>query len=174
MTDDGERTPSGDLQRSALALLALNAGKVVSADRLIEELWGESAPANPLNSVQSHVSQLRRLLGSERIVTRPPGYLLDVDPEAVDALRFERLVFAARNGPQATSADALREALALWRGPPLMDVGDAPFVAVQASTLEELRLAALEDRIDADLSLGSHAGLVVELQALVAEHPLRE
>jgi len=162
------------LQRSALALLALNAGKVVSADRFIEELWGELAPGNPLNSVQSHVSQLRRLLGSERIVTRPPGYLLDLDPEAVDVLRFERLVSIARNGPSATSADALREALALWRGPPLIDVGDAPFVAVQASRLEELRLGALEDRIDADLSLGLHGGLVVELQALVAEHPLRE
>ena len=94
MTDDGERTPSGDLQRSALALLALNAGKVVSADRLIEELWGDLAPANPLNSVQSLISQLRRLLGSERIVTKPPGYLLDLDPDAIDALRFERLVIA--------------------------------------------------------------------------------
>ena len=96
MTEDGERTPSGDLQRSAFALLALNAGKVVSADRLIEELWGDLAPANPMNSVQSHISQLRRLLGSERIVTKPPGYLLDLDPDAVDAVRFERLVSAAR------------------------------------------------------------------------------
>src|SRR3954453_18568457 len=129
MTDDGERTPSGDIQRSALVLLALNAGSVVSADRLIDELWGDLAPANPMNSVQSHISQLRRLLGSEQIVTRPPGYLLDVDPEAVDAVRFERLVNAARTGPPGNSAETLREALALWRGPPLTDVGDAPFVA---------------------------------------------
>src|SRR3954454_18609741 len=99
MTEDGERTPNGDLQRSAFALLALNAGNVVSADRIIEELWGGFAPANPTNSVQSHISQLRRLLGAERIVTRPPGYVLDLDPDAVDAVRFERLVAAARTGP---------------------------------------------------------------------------
>src|SRR4051812_40111571 len=99
MNDDGERTPSGELQRAALALLALNAGKVVSTDRLVEELWGDLAPGNPMNSVQSHISQLRRQLGSGRIVTRPPGYVLDVDPESVDALRFERLVMSARAGP---------------------------------------------------------------------------
>ena len=174
MTEDGERTPNGDMQRSAFALLALNAGNVVSADRLIEELWGGLAPANPTNSVQSHISQLRRLLGAERIVTRPPGYVLDLDPEAVDAVRFERLVVAARTGPSENAAETLREALALWRGPPLADVGDAPFIAIQSSRLEELRLAALEDRIDADLALGLHAGLVVELQTLVAEHQLRE
>src|SRR3954465_13823620 len=129
MNDDGERTPSGELQRAALALLALNARKVVSTDRLVEELWGDCAPANPMNSVQSHISQLRRLLGSDRIVTRPPGYLLDVDPEEVDALRFERLVKDARVGPAERLADNLRAALALWRGPALADVGDAPFIA---------------------------------------------
>jgi DNA-binding SARP family transcriptional activator len=173
-TETGDGTPNGDIQRSAFALLALNAGTVVSADRLIEELWGDFAPANPTNSVQSHISQLRRLLGSELIVTRPPGYTLDLDPDAVDALLFERLVLAARAGPPQNLAESLREALALWRGPPLADVGDAPFVAVQSSRLEELRLAAIEDRIDADLAFGLHAALVVELQTLVSEHPLRE
>src|SRR3954464_4707488 len=128
MTKDGERTPSGDIQRTALALLALNAGSVVSADRLIDELWGDLAPANPMNSVQSHISQLRRLLGSEQIATRQPGHLLDVDPDTVDAVRFERLVGAARTGRSENLAEALREALALWRGPPLTDVGDAPFI----------------------------------------------
>src|SRR4051794_34509144 len=102
------------MQRSVLALLALNVGTVVSADRIIEELWSGVAPANPSNSVQSHISQLRRLLGPERIVTRPPGYVLDLDPDAVDAVRFERLVNAARAGPAESSADTLREALALW------------------------------------------------------------
>jgi DNA-binding SARP family transcriptional activator len=162
------------MQRAALALLALNAGKVVSTDRLVEELWGDCAPANPMNSVQSHISQLRRLLGSDRIVTRSPGYLFDLDPDDVDALRFERLVKAARVGPAEKLADALREALALWRGPALADVGDAAFITVEASKLDELRLAALEDRVDADLALGLHAGLVVELQTLTTEHPLRE
>ena len=151
-----------------------NAGKVVSADRLIDELWRDEALANPANSLQGLILQMRRVLGTERVVTRSPGYLLDLDPDAVDALRFERLVNAARGAPPATSADALREALSLWRGPPLGDAGDAPFVAIESSRLEELRVTAIEDRIDADLALGSHQSLVAELQALVAAQPFRE
>lgn len=164
VTDDGERTPSREMQRAAFALLALNAGKVVSTDRLVDELWSDYAAGNRLNSVQALISQLRRLIGPDRILTRPPGYVLDVDPDDVDALRFERLV----------RAGALREALGLWRGPALADVGDAPYISVEASRLEELRLGALEDRIDADLALGLHTELVAELQTLAAEHPLRE
>src|SRR3954452_19399905 len=114
MTADGERTPNGDRQRCALALLALSAGNVVSTDRLIEELWGDLLPANPMNSVQSHISQLRRLVGAEWIVTRSTGYVLDVDPDTVDAVHFERLVRAARTGPSENSAELLREALRLW------------------------------------------------------------
>jgi len=175
-TGTGETTLSGARQRTALAFLALNARSVVSADRLIEELWGDDPPSDPMNSLQSQISQLRRVLGPDRVVKQGTGYLLDIEPDAVDALRFERLVTAAR-GPSesaSTAADALREGLALWRGAPLADIGDAPFARAEASRLEELRMAAVEDRIDADLAQGLHSSLVGELRTLVAQAPLRE
>ncbi len=172
---------AGRRLRLLLAVLALQAGQVVSAERLIDLLWEEAAaPADPANALQALVSRLRRALDSagERLVSRPSGYLLALEPEQVDAIRFERLcrdghaAFAAGRHAQATAT--LREALALWHGPALADFTGEPFAAANAARLEELRLAAVEDRIAAELRLGGHAGLVGELETLTAEHPLRE
>ena len=179
-------TPSAAKQRALLALLALNANSVVSADRLIDEIWGEDAPATAQSALQVHVSQLRRVLEPKRaqrsayevVVTRPPGYVLRVAPEQLDLRRFERLVGegaqALADGRADTAAETLRGALTLWRGPALADLLFEPFAQVPAARLEELRLAALEKRIEADLACGRHAELVVELQELCATHPLRE
>jgi DNA-binding SARP family transcriptional activator len=164
---DGPLPLGGTLQRAVLALLLTRANEVVSADRLIDELWSGDPPRTAANTVQYYVSQLRKLLGSDRILTRPPGYTIRIDEGELDLERFERLV---------TSGDvaALREALDLWRGPPLADFEYASFARTEIGRLEELRLAALEERIEADLALGRHAQLVGELEALVREHPLRE
>jgi len=156
---------------------------VVSRARLVEELWGEDPPETAAKMVQIYVSRLRKLLEGERasgtsLVTRPPGYVLRVDPESVDASRFERLVREGREalaaGDPGGASRALRQALALWRGTPLGEFEGEPFAQTEGARLEELRLSALEDRIDADLALGRHGDLVGELEALVAEHPLRE
>jgi DNA-binding SARP family transcriptional activator len=152
-------------QRALLALLALHVGEVLSTDRLVDELWGESPPKSAVGSLQNLVSELRRLIGSDVLVTRSPGYLLELDPGLVDAHRFER---AVREGTE------LREALALWRGPALADVADEPFAQAEIGRLEELRAAAREELFAADLALGEHARLVPELEAFVAQHPLRE
>jgi DNA-binding SARP family transcriptional activator len=161
-------------QRSLLAVLLLHANEVVSVERLIDELWGESPPATVGKSVQVYVSRLRKQLGDDRLVTRAPGYVLHVDPSELDLARFERLVDEARGAAPEAAAAKLRTALALWRGPPLADLAYEPFVQAQAARLEDLRLLALEQRIDADLAVGRHAELVGELESLVAEHPLRE
>jgi DNA-binding SARP family transcriptional activator/pSer/pThr/pTyr-binding forkhead associated (FHA) protein len=173
----------GAKQRALLALLLLHRNEVVSVDRAIDSLWGEAPPPAAAKTVQVYVSRLRRLLGQRgaagsRLVTRPPGYLLEVAPEEVDLDRFELLVDEARragaSGEQATAAAALRQALALWRGPPLSDVALAPFAQEAARGLEEQRLEALEARVEADLALGRAPELVGELSALVREHPYRE
>jgi len=170
----------GPKQRALLALLLLNRDEVVSVDRLFDGLWGESPPPTAAKIVQIYVSRLRRALGSDGegpLLTRPPGYVLQVPPGALDLERFERLVERARaaaaNEP-ADAAAALREALALWRGPALADVAFEPFAGPEIARLEERRLAALEGRIDAELVLGRHGDLVGELRALVREHPYRE
>jgi DNA-binding SARP family transcriptional activator len=161
-------------QRSLLALLLLHANEVVAVERLIDELWGESPPATVGKSVHVYVSRLRKQLGDGRLLTRPPGYLLRIEPAELDLARFERLVADAASADPATAARRLREALALWRGPPLADLAYEPFAQSQITRLNELRLHALEQRIEAELAEGRHAALVGELEALVAEHPLSE
>jgi DNA-binding SARP family transcriptional activator len=163
-------------QRSLLALLLLSVNEVVSADRLIEELWGEEVPESGRTALQVRVSQLRKALGSVggRIATRAPGYLLRVDRDELDLYCFERLVGEADGAEPAQAAAKLREALGLWRGAPLVDLSYASFAQPAIRRLEEQRLAALEKRIEADLELGRQADLVGELETLVEEHPLRE
>ncbi len=165
----------GARQRALLALLLTRANQVVSTDRLIDELWGERAPKAAANALQYHVSRLRKLLApSHAIITKEPGYLIRVALEELDLLRFERLVEEGQRSPPEAAARLLRDALALWRGPALADVVHESFAQPEILRLEELRLVALERRIDADLALGRDAELVAELEALVREHPLRE
>ena len=161
-------------QRALFALLLLHANEVVSTDRLIDELWGEAPPRTALKGVQVYVSRLRKALGDGRLVTQAPGYVLRVDRSELDLGRFEQLVAEASAADGRTAADKLDAALGLWRGPPLADMAYEPFAQAEITRLEELRWAATEQRIDAELACGRHAELVGELQSLVAEHPLRE
>jgi DNA-binding SARP family transcriptional activator len=172
--EDGQRVAlAGAKQRALLAILLLHANETVSRDRLIDDLWGDEPPETAKTALQVHVSQVRKDLGSEAIVTRAPGYLVEVEEGQLDADRFEQLVDAARNKPASETAEDLREALALWRGPLLADLDDSVARAERAR-LEERRLAALEQRMEADLELGRHDDLVPELEGLAREHPLRE
>ena len=165
----------GSRQRALLAVLLTRANEVVSRDRLIDELWGEQPPKAATNALQYHVSRLRKTLPrADAIVTRPPGYVIRVAPEELDLLRFETLVEEARRSPPERAAQLLRDALGLWRGPALADLADEPFARAEILRLEELRLTAIEHRLEADLALGGGAELVGELEALVREHPLRE
>ena len=168
----------GIRQRELMAVLLLRANEIVSSDRLIDELWEGDPPPTAAKMIQNGVSQLRKLIEPDVLVTRSPGYLLVVGPSELDADRFQRIVEKARSdlgsGEPAQAAEALREALGLWRGPALADCADIPFARAEATRLEELRSAATEDRIEAELELGRHADLVAELEALVAQHPLRE
>ncbi len=152
------------------------ANEVVSADRLIDELWGEEAPHSGRTALQVRVSQLRKALGDAggRIATRAPGYLLRVDRDELDLYRFERLVSEAEGAEPAETAAKLSEALDLWRGPSLVDLSYVSFAQPVIRRLEEMRLAAVEKRVDAELELGREAELVGELETLVEEHPLRE
>ena len=173
---DGEAAPlGGPKQRALLALLLLNANGVVSRDRLIDALWGEQAPESAQRSLDSYVSRLRTLLGADRIERHPPGYLLRVAPEELDLEQFEQLLEHGRSAADATVAsERLSEALRLWRGPALADLLNEPFAASEAERLEERRLLALEERIDADLALGRGPELVPDLEQLVADEPFRE
>jgi DNA-binding SARP family transcriptional activator len=175
----------GAKQRAVLALLLLHAGEVVSADRLVDALWGEAPPSSAANMLQGYVSQLRKALEPGRgrgehvlLVSQPPGYALRVAPEQVDASRFLRLADEARRlleqGNAAASADRFRAALALWRGDALADLEYEPFARPHVERLEELRLRAVEDLNDAELARGAHRALVPELRRLVTDHPLRE
>ena len=171
----------GRKQRALLVALLLHVGEVVSVDRLIDAIWGDDPPANPKNALQSQVSQLRRHLRDERqqlVVSRSPGYVLRADPAAVDAVRFEALVrdgrAALRDGDERRAVQELVTALGFWRGGPLEEFAGQEFVDVAIARLDELRLGAIEDRIECDLRAGHHRELVVELEALVADHPLRE
>ena len=173
--EDGRSLPLGGAQqRALLALLLLHADQVVSRDRLIDELWGEAPPATAGKIVQVYVSRLRKQLGEARLLTRAPGYVLRADPAELDLGRFECLVAEARRADTETAAEKLRAALALWRGPPLADLAFERFAQAEIVRLEELRWAALELRIDADLAAGRATELIGELEALIAEHPLRE
>jgi DNA-binding SARP family transcriptional activator len=165
----------GSRQRALLALLLTRANEVVSADRLIDELWPSGPPQNAANALQYHVSQLRKaLVGRDVIVTQPPGYMIRVRQNELDLLRFERLVHEAEHAAPEAAAGVLREALDLWRGPPLADVAHESFAQAEVVRLEELRLRALELRFEAELALGRHRELVGELETLVRENPLRE
>ena len=176
----------GPKQRALLAALLLDANRVVASDRLIEAVWGEEPPRRPATALQTRISQLRKLLepprqdggGHRVLLTHPAGYLFRVDPDSLDVHRFEQLAgqghAALRGGKPKLAGWRLREALALFRGPPLADFTYESFASAEIGRLEELRLTALEDRVQADLEVGAHEGLIGELEALVAEHPLSE
>jgi DNA-binding SARP family transcriptional activator len=172
--DEAQLQLGGPKQRAVLALLLLDAGRVVSTDRLIDALWGEQPPATAATSLQNFISQLRKVVGADVLVTKPPGYRLQLEPEQLDLERFRRLVEGSRQEGATERAAKLREALGLWRGPALADLAFESFALGASARLEELRLAALEERIEAELESGRHGDLVGELEALAREHPLRE
>src|SRR6266545_4146664 len=180
----------GHQQRALLALLLLRANQVVPVDEIVEDLWGARPPPSATKSVQALVSKLRRLLADEPdaqagdasedgiLLTRSPGYVLTVVPGELDLHRFQALTEEGRRalavGRAEDAAEKMREALGLWRGPPLAELAYDSFAQVDIARLEELRLSALEERIEADLALGRHHDLIPEVEALVAENPLRE
>jgi DNA-binding SARP family transcriptional activator len=175
----GEIQLGGAKQRALLALLLLHANEFVPAARLIDLLWSESPPADSSKALQIHVSRLRRALGDADVLqTRPGGYLFVLDDASFDLARFEELAAEGRRllaqDDAAAARRSLGEALELWRGTPLADVAGEPFAQLEIARLEERRLSAIEDRVEADLLLGAHAQLVGDLEALVARHPLRE
>ncbi|WP_406285886.1 AfsR/SARP family transcriptional regulator [Embleya sp. NBC_00896] len=180
LSDGSPVTVGGPGARALLALLLLDAGNIVPTERLIDGLYGEDPPGGAGNALQSHVSRLRRGLrqfggGDELVEFHPTGYRVAVDPEAVDAHRFERLVRTGRQalaaGEHAGAAALLGEAVGLWRGPALADV---PHADARAARLEELRVAATEDHVEAEIAIGALRGVIPELRVLVAAHPLRE
>lgn len=172
-------------QRSLLALLLIHANKALTQDRILDDLWGESPPGGGTKTLQVHVANLRKLLEPDRerrrspevLVTRGRGYSLQVDPGALDAARFEQSVGEARrlalSHPERAAA-LLTEALAEWRGEPYEDLAYEDFAQAEIRRLEELKMMAIEDRIEAELAIGRHRELLSELQALTAVHPLRE
>ena len=174
---------SGSKQQALLSVLLVHANETLSADQLIEELWGETPPATANKTLQVHVSRLRKTLADgngkdEILLTRAHGYQLNVEPERVDAHRFEQLVAEGRRalaaGQDARAAATLERALAMWRGVPLGDLAYEPFAARESDRLAELRIGAIEELLDAKLALGRHAEVVAEIDALIAEHPYRE
>ena len=169
----------GPRPRAVLALLVLEAGRVVPVGRLVEEVWRGSPPPGAAKTLRSYISRLRALLTPDAaLAARGGGYVLGADPDLVDAVRFERLAGAGQavlsRGEAAAAADRFRQALGLWRGPALADVREVEPLAREAARLEELRLVAVEGRIEADIELGRHADVTGELETLVAEYPLRE
>jgi DNA-binding SARP family transcriptional activator len=176
----------GARQRAVLTILLLHVNRTLSAHRLIKELWADQPPISATSTLHGYVSHLRRVLEPERqrratstvLVSRASGYELRVPPNRLDSHRFERLVIEGRRALEADepsrAREALRAGLDLWRGPALADFAEQAFAQPAITQLEELRLVALETRIDADLALGRHAELIGELDALVADHPLRE
>ncbi len=177
-----ELSLGGVKQRAVFALLTLNAGRVVSLDRLVDELWPDEPPSRATLGLQSYVSRLRRVLAAAadadpdvpRLVTRPPGWVLNLDPGLVDVAGFEDLLARARQASGADAAGLLREALALWRGEPLADLQSVPFARAEAVRLSELRLAAQESLVEATLAAGDAEAAVVEGGRFVAANPLRE
>jgi DNA-binding SARP family transcriptional activator len=176
VVDETGRLLLGGLkQRAVLAVLLLEAPKAVSTDRLIDALWGEQPPRTAATSLQNFISQLRKTLGAAVLVTKPPGYALEIEPEQLDLTRFRHLVAAARaTEDPALRAAGLREALDLWQGTPLADFEFEPFAQSEIARLKEERLAVVEERIDADLESGRHGELAGEIEALVGRHPTRE
>ncbi|HEY2373480.1 MAG TPA: BTAD domain-containing putative transcriptional regulator [Gaiellaceae bacterium] len=168
----------GQKQRAILATLLLEPNRIVSGDRLIDAVWGEIPPETARNTIQVYVSQLRKRLPAGALETVPPGYSLVADPATIDLFEFVRLCDEGRSalasGDAAQAAETLRGALALWRGAALADLVSVPFARTEILRLEELRAAACEDRINADLTLGRHVELIPELESLIGEYPLRE
>ena len=175
---DGVSARLAPQPRAVLAMLLLQAGQVVPSARLVDGLWGDDPPATAANILQGYVSQLRKALGRDLLETREPGYAIHVGRDALDLHRFERLATdggrALENGQAPAAAERLREALALWSGDALADVAEGDVLRPAAARLDELRLVALERRIEADLACGRDAELVGELETLTAEHALRE
>ncbi|MGB8004053.1 MAG: AfsR/SARP family transcriptional regulator [Gaiellaceae bacterium] len=175
VVDAGGPVPvPGAKERAVLAYLLLHAGDVVRADRLIDELWGEEPPESARKSLQVRVANLRKALGADSVVSRPSGYLMVVPQNGLDLERFHKLLADAELAAPAESAELLREALRVWRGPALADFYGETWARPAIARLEELRVLALENRIEADLVLGRHAELVGELGEHVEEFPLRE
>ena len=179
VVEDGEALVLGSgRQRALLAFLLLNANHAVSIERLVDELWGDTPPEKAVKVIQTYVSRLRKLLPEGTLVTTPPGYLARIEPAQLDLHRFERGLEEGQRRlvahEPAAASTALGEALRLWRGPALVEFASEPFARSEGPRLEELRLVAVEGRIDADLLLGRHADVVGELESLVARHPLRE
>jgi predicted ATPase/DNA-binding SARP family transcriptional activator len=177
--DQGRELELGGLkQRSVLAILLLHAGEVVSRDRLIDELWGERPPATATKTIQVYVSNLRKALGDPVLLTRGAGYVLDIGRADIDAHRFEALLADGRGalgaGDSRGAAKVLGEALQMWRGPPLSDFAYDPFAQSEIARLEDLRLQAVMERIDADLALGAGAELIGELDPIIAANPFQE
>jgi WD40 repeat protein/DNA-binding SARP family transcriptional activator len=174
--EDGPVPLGGPKQRIVLAHLVLGANQVVSAEHLIDALWGGDLPEDPRSTLRVYVSRIRSALGLDAIEARAPGYLLKADRDEVDALRFEDLLEQARsNGREPRATDRiLGEALALWRGPAFADLANEPSLTGEIARLEELRLQAIEERVAAELELGHHAGVAAELELLTRAHPLRE
>ena len=172
---DGEVVPiPAPKQRALLGLLLLHANEPVAQEELIDQLWGEQPPRTAKASLQNQVHAIRRLLGPEVLERQAAGYVVHVEPGRLDLGRFERLVDEARTAEPKERAAKLHEALACWRGPALVEFPAEPFASHEIGRLEEERLAALEERIDADLALGHHADEVAELEGLVQRYPLRE
>jgi len=164
----------GQKQRALLAVLLLNKGTVVSADRLIDELWGEEPPRTAATALHNLVSQLRKVLPQGVLTTQAPGYRIDIGDNDLDLTRFEKLVTDAEGQDARSRSRLLRDALAIWRGPPLAEFAYERFARDEIRRLEELRLHALEERTAADLELGGGSELVGELEAIVRQWPLRE
>jgi DNA-binding SARP family transcriptional activator len=183
--DEGHEVAlGGSKQRALLGMLLVHRGETLSTDRLIDELWGERPPATAAKTVQVHISRLRKALAgpagdaADLVVTREHGYELRLDPQRVDAHRFERLLAEGRSelatGRPERAAAALERGLSLWRGPPLADLAYEPFAQPEIARLEDLRAAALEALIEAKLASGRHAEVVAQLETLIADHPYRE
>ncbi len=183
VTDGGhDFTPSAPKLRQVLATLVLHANQVVHTDLLIEELWGEDPPKTAMTTTRTYMYHLRECFArrdaDSMLVTKPPGYLLRAQPYRIDLNLFKQIASEGRSelaqGRAGEAAQLLRKALDLWSGPALVDVNHGPVLRARVVTLEELRLHALELRIQADFRLGLHRGLIGELRSLVAAHPLNE
>src|SRR5262245_18856684 len=164
----------GPKQRAVLAVLLLDAGRTVSTDRLIDALWGEQPPRTASTSLQNFVSQLRKQLGTDVLATKAPGYLLRIDPLQVDLNRAQALLAEARQALPDERVEKLRQAIGMWRGPPLEEFGFEAFAQGEIARIEELRLTLFEERLDADIEGGRAGEVIGELEVLVAEQPLRE
>jgi DNA-binding SARP family transcriptional activator len=173
----GVRTLAAARQRAVLVALLLQANRTVAVDSLIDQVWGDDPPRTSAVTIRNYIARIRGTLGEPAVRTRPPGYLLVVDRGRVDLYRFQDRVAEGRaqlaDRPDR-AALTLRRALALWRGPALADLGNAALARYEGPRLAELRMAALEDRFTAELESGQDAALVGDLQALVAQHPMRE